>query len=94
MSITLTKTKALNDRLIAMDMLAGAITAAKGFTAASVAADNPDLKRLYKDFLQDSLMAVEELETYVQDQKWMDRFADPETQLKMALTRVDKYMRL
>lgn len=84
------KTKFLNDRIIAMDILASSIAAANALCAASTVAGNPDLKRLYKEFLQDALMGVDTLETYTADQGWIKPFASPDEQLQLTLEHADE----
>ncbi len=84
------KAKFLNDRILAMDLLAGSIGAANALCAASAAADNPDLKRLYKEFLQDTLMGADTLETYTVDHGWIKPFASPDEQLQIALEHSDE----
>lgn len=84
------KAKFLNDRIIALDMLASSIGAANALCAASTVAGNPDLKRLYKEFLQEALTGVDTLETYVTDQGWAKPFASPEEQLQLTLEHADE----
>ena len=87
--LTATKPKVLTDRVLALDLLTGAIGATKGLTAASITADNPDLKRMLKEFTTDSMMGLEALETYIMDKEWMNKYAGPDEQLTSALKRAD-----
>lgn len=84
------KTKMLNDKTIALDVLGGAIAAANALCLSTNAADNPDLKRLYKEFLQDALMAVDTIEVYASDQGFIKQFATPDEQLSLALEHADE----
>lgn len=86
------KTKALSDRVIALDLLAGSISASNAVCNASLVAANPDLKRLFKDFLQDTVMGAEALETYAYDQRWIDPFASSDDQLRVALQHADEFV--
>lgn len=90
MQLVPTKPKTISDRTIALDMLAGAKAASNFLCTAALAANNPDLKRLYKDFLQESIAGADALDTYIADQEWMNPFDSPEEQLRAALRDADE----
>ncbi len=90
MRLTTNKPKMVSDRAIAFKMLGGGVASTNALCSAAMAADNPDLKRMYQDFLQDALTGVEAMETYLSDQGWVKPFATPDEQLQLALQDIDE----
>lgn len=87
-----TKPKILSDRVIALGMLARSAAAAQALCNAATAASSPDLKRLYKEYLQETYAGLEALETYILDKRWLNPFASPEDQLRAALEHADEFV--
>lgn len=82
------------DQLIAADIHIGATTAVNGLAAAASATTNPDLKRLFKEALQETFSEQEAIATYVMDKGWKKPHDSPDDQLKLAAQYVDSTIAL
>lgn len=90
MQFTTAKPKTLTDKIIGLDIAAMAAAASQGLLAAANAATDPDLRRLYRDFLQETMSGVEAMQTYIVDKEWAKPNSSPEEQLQFALQDADK----
>ncbi len=83
------KPKTLTDKVIAGQLQNASAAATSMLCALSQAASNPDLKRMYKTFGQETQLSLEAIQTYIADQGWSKPFGTPEEQLQMALQDAD-----
>ena len=79
----------MTDRLIAMQLLTGISASTNVVCSMAISAHNPDLKRLYEDYLKDDQAGVKALEQYVIDQGWLKPYDSPEEQLKLAIENAE-----
>lgn len=82
--------KGMTDKVIAFEMFWGAAASVQSLSGAAITATHPDLRRIFKEYLQENLIEHETLATYVQDQQWMNPFDTPENQLQLALADADE----
>lgn len=82
------------DQAIAADMLAGTTTATVSLAGAVAAANNPDLRRLFKEALNETIVEHEALATFITDKGWKKPFDSPDDQLRLANERVDSTVAL
>jgi spore coat protein CotF len=78
------------DKYIAKNMFLGATASVSSMATVTASTSNPDLRRLFASFAQQAMMEQETVGIYVQDRGWADPFAEPDEQLKMAVSDADE----
>ncbi|HEY8464373.1 MAG TPA: spore coat protein [Bacillota bacterium] len=72
------------NQVIAINSLAGAAAAANAYLTATLAATTPEVRRLFGEYLNQSLMAHEGLTNLALKKGWINPYDNIDNQLKMS----------